>query len=66
MKQYVIWNPEKIANNNGNADTYAELLAFEKETNCSWSSIVYTDNIISVVNAISYEFDATAMYEEIN
>ena len=66
MRQYLLWNPAKVALHNGNADTYEELLQTELEQDCSWSSLISTDDIEAIVTAIQNECDVDISYKEIS
>lgn len=65
MDQYLIWNPAKVANNDGCADTYEELLQTEEEQGYSSSSIITTDDIEAIVTAIQNECDADILYKKV-
>ncbi|AQS39789.1 hypothetical protein Sps_04706 [Shewanella psychrophila] len=65
MKRYLLWNPAKVASHNGNADTFEELLQTESQQDCSWSSLITTDDIEAIVTAIQNECDVDISYKEI-
>jgi len=57
-KIYVIWSAYKAEGCN----TYEELIALEKETNCSISSIIVTHDIEQFVTAVLNEWDGDLLY----
>ena len=65
MNKYLIWNPAKVSSYGGKADNYEELIQTEEEQVCSWSSIINTDDIESIVIAIQNECDVDIFYKEI-
>ncbi|MCR4535509.1 hypothetical protein [Shewanella xiamenensis] len=65
MNKYLIWNPAKVSSYGGKADNYEELIQTEEEQECSWSSIVTTDDIGSIVIAIQNECDVDICYKQI-
>ncbi|GIU42788.1 hypothetical protein TUM4438_10160 [Shewanella sairae] len=65
MGRYLLWNPAKVASHSGSAETYDELLQTEEEQNCSWSSMITTDDIEAIVIAIQNECDVDICYKEI-
>lgn len=65
LNKYLIWNPAKVSSYGGKADNYEELIQTEEEQVCSWSSIINTDDIESIVIAIQNECDVDIFYKEI-
>lgn len=65
INKYLIWNPAKVSLYGGKADNYEELIQTEEEQECSWSSIINTDDIESIVIAIQNECDVNICYKEI-
>ena len=68
MRSYMVWNPEFIANSshtNLPTTTYKELLAVEAYEDCSWSSVVNTDDIESVITMAQNECNASLEYHQL-
>lgn len=66
MSQYLLWNPSKVSQYGGRADNYDELVQTEIEQECSWSSIIMTDNIDLIVQAIENECDVSISYKKLS
>jgi hypothetical protein len=64
-KKYVVWNSEKISLWDGDACDYKALLATEKMQKASFSSVVYTNDIDSVINAVNNECNVILNYKEL-
>lgn len=65
IKQYVIWNPEKLSmdcNLSSDSTTLEGLFEAEKTTGYNYSSIVTTDDIDALIDAIINETDTTLGY----
>ena len=58
VKTYVVWSAYKAEGCN----TYEELLALEKETDCSISSIIVTHDIEQFETAVLNEWDGDLLY----
>lgn len=65
MNKYFIWNPAKVSSYGGKADNYEELIQTEEEQECSWSSLIITDDIGSIVIAIQNECDVDIYYKKV-
>ena len=65
INTYQVWSPDHVmmtAEGSGNAETHAELVAIEESTGYSYSSVVTTDDIDSIVNAVQNEFNGDLQY----
>ncbi len=64
MPRYIVWNPEKVANNCSlpQPETYLQLLQCEAEMNGVCSTEVQSSDIESVVLAFENEADVTLRY----
>lgn len=66
VKTYVVWSADHVAMlANATVETYEQLTALEDKTGYGYSSVITTDDISGIADAIQNEWNGDMLYHEV-